>query len=348
MCKLILHLQTDIIRSMKKLMYLTFVLASVLIQSCKNDVVLSGPYEDRTIVYGLLNQNDTAHYIRIQKAFLVNGNALDYTGIPDSIQYKPGDLAVKIQQFKSPSDTTTTKTILLTLTNEIEKDSGAFAYPGIQLFKTTEKLVTGNYYRLVITNLKNGKVITGSTPLVYGFIWKGNFGLGTITWNNFVGTGLTIRFDPATNGVIYEPEVVFYYREVNITTNDTIRDSLVWKLVDIESPGVGEMSYNFPQNSFYSYISTQLTPPASGVKRIIGTLTFRFYAGTQELDTYINSNKPSIGIIQEKPVYTNLTNSLGIFAARSVFERRNVVMSESAKDTLVLGTYTKNLGFTKQ
>jgi hypothetical protein len=38
--------------------------------SCETDFELNAEWKDITIVYGILNQNDTAHYIRIQKAFL--------------------------------------------------------------------------------------------------------------------------------------------------------------------------------------------------------------------------------------------------------------------------------------
>ncbi len=69
--------------------------------------------------------------------------------------------------------------------------------------------------------------------------------------------------------------------------------------------------------------------------------------GTTELDTYVSVNQPSIGLIQEKPIYTNITGGLGIFAGRSTFVRANMPFAETAKDTLILNRYTKNLSFKK-
>ena len=51
-------------------------------------------------------------------------------------------------------------------------------------------------------------------------------------------------------------------------------------------------------------------------------------------------------IIQEKPLYTNIENGLGIFSARAFFLRKDVELTKSpTRDTLRLGKYTGNLGF---
>ena len=49
-----------------------FVLLCVmqLVSSCSKDFKIDAPYKDITIVYGLLNISDTAHYVIIHKAFL--------------------------------------------------------------------------------------------------------------------------------------------------------------------------------------------------------------------------------------------------------------------------------------
>ncbi|HEY8367466.1 MAG TPA: hypothetical protein VIL57_09990, partial [Bacteroidia bacterium] len=56
----------------------------IALNSCRSEVDIAGNYKETTVVYGLLNQYDTVQYVRIQKAFLVNDNVLDYTKVPDS------------------------------------------------------------------------------------------------------------------------------------------------------------------------------------------------------------------------------------------------------------------------
>jgi hypothetical protein len=70
-------------------------------------------------------------------------------------------------------------------------------------------------------------------------------------------------------------------------------------------------------------------------------------AAADELNTFINVNRPSTGIIQEKPEYTNIQNGLGIFSARYYKDKppfsRN--MNPATLDSLSEGRYTCRLKF---
>lgn len=335
---------------MRNIFFLALI--SIFFISCNNEVDLTSDYVDTTVVYGLLNPGENTHYVRIQKAYLVNGNALDYAKVPDSIQYNPSDLTVVIEERDSTTDVLK-RTIALTPVIGAEKDTGIFASTNHVIYKTpdNEKIFSQFVYKLVITNNKTGKVITGKTKLVKNTVadFFKTPGAGSVNWNSPIGTGYTMRWNVVGNGKIYQPEVVFYFKEVNVVTGDTIQDSLAWRFVAIEyNPQLNAdiMELNVPQNSFYEFVGNRLSPKPN-IKRIIGWLNFKCYIGTDDLNTYINVNKPSIGIIQEKPLYTNITNGIGIFAARSSYIKRLVPLSEQSKDTLIFGKYTQNLSFFK-
>ncbi|MCS6979228.1 MAG: hypothetical protein NZM15_03900 [Flavobacteriales bacterium] len=319
----------------------------VFFSSCKNDVDLTAPYKVVTVVYGLLNQKDSAQYIRVQKAYLANGNALVYAQIADSIYFKPSDLTVRLVRLNAsgqPADSVT-----LTVASNIPKDSGFFATTGHYVFTTSAPLVEEASYQLRIYNQKSGEVITARTPLVY---YKDEFfktpGAGTVNFNSPLGTGYTLRFYRVNNGVIYQPIIVFHFTRVNLTTGQSKPDSVTWTLGVMQNYDLAKdlLEYNLPQNSFYRFIATQFQPDPNE-KRVIGWLTFKCWAGPIDLDTYIEVNRPSIGLIQEKPVYTNLQNAYGIFSSRTWFVKTFVPLSEASKDTLILGTYTKNLNFSR-
>ncbi|MCC7244082.1 MAG: hypothetical protein IT269_00265, partial [Saprospiraceae bacterium] len=53
---------------MQKLLFLP--LLALLVASCSNDFDVAAPWKEIPVVYGLLSPQDTAHYIRIEKAFL--------------------------------------------------------------------------------------------------------------------------------------------------------------------------------------------------------------------------------------------------------------------------------------
>ena len=44
------------------------VLTTILFQACKTDFDINAPWKESAIVYGILNQNDTIHYIKVNKA----------------------------------------------------------------------------------------------------------------------------------------------------------------------------------------------------------------------------------------------------------------------------------------
>jgi len=313
------------------------------LSSCKTDVDIAGNYKETTIVYGLLNQYDTVQYIRIQKAFLVNDNVLDYTKVPDSIYYKPEDLNVRIEKL-NPVNNQVIQTIPCFPT-QLGKDTGIFAGGNQLIYRTNAALDSSKLYKLRITNIKTGKEISGTTRLVAGLTVKQpNF--GTVIWNSPSRRGYDIKWMPATNGYIYQLQIVFRFTSENVLTGVNTPDSLVWTFTPIERSGSSEIVYNIPQNAFYRFVQEQLDP-VPNVQRKIGSLDFRFYVGTEELNEYISINKPSTGLIQEKPLYTNMENALGIFSARGRFQKTNVLMSSAAMDTLALGPFTGDLGFKK-
>ena len=54
-----------------------------LISSCTTDFDVYAPEEDIFVVYGVLNPNDSVQYIRVAKAYQVEGNAYDYASEND-------------------------------------------------------------------------------------------------------------------------------------------------------------------------------------------------------------------------------------------------------------------------
>ena len=61
--------------------------------------------------------------------------------------------------------------------------------------------------------------------------------------------------------------------------------------------------------------------------------------------TFIDVNKPSTGIIQEKPEYTNITDGLGLLSSRYFKAPFSRSLSDPTKDSLACGQYTKTLKF---
>ena len=43
-----------------------------------------GDFKETAVVYGLLDQSDSVHYVKINRAFIGPGNSLEFAQIPDS------------------------------------------------------------------------------------------------------------------------------------------------------------------------------------------------------------------------------------------------------------------------
>ena len=59
--------------------FLVGFLVVLFFSSCETDVVLEGEWKDIPVVYAFLSIQDTAHYVRVEKAFLQPGGDANAT-----------------------------------------------------------------------------------------------------------------------------------------------------------------------------------------------------------------------------------------------------------------------------
>ena len=57
--------------------------------------------------------------------------------------------------------------------------------------------------------------------------------------------------------------------------------------------------------------------------------------GTEDLDTYLKVNEPITGIVQQRPVFTNINNGIGIFSSRYTFTLSQIDLTDFTKDYLI-------------
>ena len=164
--------------SIRKILNIFFLF---LLVACNDELIINADYKDITIVYGLLNIDDSIHYIKISKAFLnKNNDAIVIAQNPDSLYYKDS-LRVVLDEYKNGS---LNRSIYLFKTYSTDKDSGIFAWPGQYLYRTAvTKLDPDATYLLSITNMKTGKVIQSQSTLVNEFSTQRPINGGMVTFN---------------------------------------------------------------------------------------------------------------------------------------------------------------------
>lgn len=338
---------------MKKLL-IFFISVSILFNSCSTDVDINADWKDVTIVYGILNLNDSINYIKINKAFLGDANAYEMAKQSDSLFYNSIN-KVSLQQGKTNANGDWVPygpEILLQKTDSFPKDTGIFASNRNDIFYTTEKLLKDdnyNEYKLAI-DIPGKDLITSTTRVFNTLIVT-----QPTTWGsrkvNFASTvPYTVKWNSTKDARLYELTVRFWYYEIIGT--DTSLKHIDWPQQRITSSKLDqevEMTLDIDGPSFFKYVQSQLSPLENGkrLSRRKKAIDFLFLIGGDDLNTYIQVSSPSNTIVQEKPSYTNIKgeNNLGIFSCRYDMSIKNQEADQRMIDSLALGIYTKNLNF---
>jgi hypothetical protein len=157
---------------MKKI-YLILGVFAVILTSCETDFDVNAEWEEVTVVYGLLDAGDEmeTQQIKISKAFLGKMDALQMAQYADSINFKQGELAVKVIRVK---DNGITDTIALeelpTLRNEGVFNDSIIVYT----FENDDFLNSNSEYEILIKNIITGNEVSSTTNIISGF----NFDMG--------------------------------------------------------------------------------------------------------------------------------------------------------------------------
>jgi hypothetical protein len=332
-------------RFVKGLILISFI--SLL--GCSTEFDINAEKQDITVVYGLLNQTEPTQYVKITKAFLGDVSAYELAQDPSLSSYGD-DLIVTVTETTNgnPGRVFTLQKVLIT-----NKDTGIFYAPNQEVYKFDPMplLNESSTYKIVITNKVTNKVTTATTSLINSFtVQKPTYNshnpiLGLANMAGDYGV-YDAQWQSAVNGRIYEPYFRFHFKEVDKATLDTTDKYVDWHLGSLKSDklnGGEDMLLSYNSESFYKNIQSRV-PINANVDRVIGNVDFILTVGGDDLSIYMDLNKPSSSIIQERPSYTNVSNGIGIFSCRyeKMFSYR---LSQYSVDKLLNGEYTSQLGF---
>ncbi len=157
---------------MKKTLFSLLAMSSLFFTSCSEKFEIAAPYKDITVVYGYLDMADTAHYIRIQKAFLdENKSAVAMAQTADSSFFS--DISVRIERYRAASVNGVHRYFDSIHLNRVDlaqegyvKESGVFFTAPNYAYKFTDALDSQYIYRLKITHLSTGIVDSADAPII--------------------------------------------------------------------------------------------------------------------------------------------------------------------------------------
>lgn len=362
---------------MKKLIIV--FLSALVFFSCETDFDVASDWKEILIVYGLLEPNETDHYIRIQKAFLdEETGALEIAPISDSI-YSQDSLVVTMRDVEN--DITYTLQKIQSPVSGIVKDPGIFGTTPHVLFTFNATLTPGNTYELTATNVRTKLVITSKTKVLGSdFIFRYPGLLTKLNNNtdfrelrfdyNDPNAEFSVDFKPVANAFVYQLDATLHmdnYQRTGGVWNKTGEEKIDWNIFkntfrkDFSTATGNFISNDYLRIAFFDNLNVKLTgvPTSTGTHRKMEFISFEMTAAGEELQNYIDINTDNFDITEgfSKPVYTNIDNGIGVFSSRitvpitydhstAPFNAENLFVIENiTQDSLHCNFLTKDLNF---
>lgn len=340
----------------KRAVIYSIFICTLFVSACSTDLDVIGDYKETLVVYGLLDQAQDTQYVKINKAFLGAGNAFEYAQIKDSTQFQKA-LDVKITRVPLTGASTT---YTLTPANYMPKDAGIF-YSTDQtnvIYKMVTdgssghpKLDPNSNYELNVTNGETGTSVSSKTLIVSditGFTKPNPLGsaFSFVINGPYPNYKFNVEWSSAKNAREYQ--VILRLNYVDSTTTGNVAKSIDYNLPEMKTIGLGggeTFLKDMNGSDFYKFIGQNLSNYSGLIARKQGNVDIILVSGSDDFATFIDVNKPSTGIIQERPEFTNITNGLGLFSSRLIRAPFSRPFDNTSKDSLAGGQYTCTLKF---
>jgi hypothetical protein len=332
------------------------LLAAFTISSCETDVDLNAPYKNTTVVFALLDPDangdnvinllDT-QWVRINKTFLGEGNNNEYAAVRDSSEYDDEDFEKKVvQRIVDGEIIEEYELISKEVANRDMTSGGIFYGPAQTLYyflPSAPGLNQNSSYRIYL-KFRDGREVTGETAVVSysSFAWITPQANATLIMANVGSLGgviytpeVSVRWNAATNANIYDARLRFHYTELlydndgwegaPVSTTPKYIDYFLGSISKSTIMSGEQLKLGFDGEAFFTFLKNNIEANPR-IRRIIGTYDVTdqrtecfdvlLTMGNDDLKSYIEVNSPATGIVQERPIYTNISNGIGLFASR--------------------------------
>lgn len=316
---------------MRSVKILIITLLISLAWACEEDFDINAPYQDITVIFGLVDPAEDTIFLKLNKAFLGEGNTMEMAKIEDSSSYV-NKLDATIEEWENG---TFIKSYILDTITINDKEEGVFYNPYQVIYYTPYEPVQERTYILKVQ--VDNKTVTSQTELIRDFsIEKPSAGSKFVSF--LPGNEGEIKWYSAKYGKRYEIFIRFKYKEVMFDSPDTIYTYVDWSMgtkKSVDDDGGDEMKVTYSNDGFYTFLANQVpyddpVTEANVKQRFTNDVDFTIYVAAVNLNTYMEVNEPTNSIIQERPEYTNISNGTGIFSSRF----RNIRTKKLSPETI--------------
>ncbi|MFT6336620.1 MAG: hypothetical protein ACI86M_003333 [Saprospiraceae bacterium] len=303
--------------------------------SCDNELDLIADFREVPIVYGLLDQTDTAQYIRVERAFAdreISANEIAQN--PDSLYYD--DITVTLVNKNTGAEF-----ILQKVDGAAEgypRVDGVFAKNPNYLYKVNTMdfpMSVGDSISLQIGGIFEDRLVTSTAD-----IFKKPFFVTPSNLKFERGKLFSLDWKPDEDATIYSASFIFNITEI---TNEEVKDTAIrWQVVNNSD----RIKLEVEGESFYSFLRGALKAD-NGITRFMNLAEFELVSGNASVADYIRVGQANLGITSsgEIPIFSNMSEGLGIFGSKFVDRRSGIPFRDSTLDSLKGSVITKDLNF---
>lgn len=321
----------------------------LLFSACETDFDLEGEWKDIPVVYAFFSTQDTAHYVRVERAFLEpGGDARAIAQIPDSIFYRADQAVVRLQIGSNDY-------VLERVDGAAEgypREEGDFANAPNILYKITQSdlnLESGDRIQLSVDRGGDTEPAFAETTVLFPLEMANLPLTGSL---NFSDYNRITRVEWRATGdfaQVFDVRMIIRYRETNPDNPSELLDKeLEWVLDQTaERDPTLSLQNIFVQNeAFYQYLASRLDPLEEGVRKFTA-IDYQVTGSGQEIADYLTIANANIGITSSQaiPQYTNIEGGLGILSSRYQARFEGLNLSPDSRDSLYDGIHTRELRF---
>ncbi|MCB0661406.1 MAG: DUF4249 family protein [Saprospiraceae bacterium] len=333
---------------MNRLLGLLLVFGILIWNGCSNDLELTTDYKDIPVIYAKLDASDSAHYIRVEKAFLdPKTNAFVLAQRVDSLYYPNAVVTLE----KNDDGTIYT---LERVDGNLEgyvRDTGIFASAPNYLYKIRQDVINLEGEDEVKITLKRGENfadITSTSTIIPPMEIDRPFSSPINVWENLAvqwtrnselprifDLSVIVRYqEKAAN----DPNAPVFNREIEWLTTKNLT-------LDPEENNA-KVTYRIDGDAFFSFLGNNLSKDEPVVRQL-SNISFKIFGGDSQIENayLIALANQGFASTQDPPVYTNIEGGRGIFASVTSVESIGFTLAASARDSLLNGRFTSGLGF---
>ena len=304
--------------------YLLILLVIAIFTACDAEFDPNDDYQEKMIVCSLLDQDDDTTFVRVEKCFAGNGNAVQSAKNKDSLYYPASDLRVRIYAYDiwNPEVVKDTLEFKYMQTTRTSSDFYSGEDCPVYYCETKQRLNLWYNYKLEVLNLKTQTKVSSQTYLLADYTIKNS----TFVFyekdgsNNDMNNKMNVEWTNVDNSSVLSQMVGKQYQI-------TVRFNYVQngKIKHLDIPLIQKTNEVLSSVTMSAYIT--IGDIATAVQQHLkGQSALKWYAAAPfelkveacdlSLFDYLSINNASLGILDYKPIYSNIEGGIGVFASR--------------------------------